>query len=264
MLTRYLRELISEWVGTALLLADVVIFAISSLTQTFTLPPEFYWTVAGIGFVIANFRIYARLQDNIDRYESQEPNITVELLETKITHEAPMVDDILGERSNDGLSPRGIPYYPMIQAKVKVENIGRKSGTIHWYIDLKQSVLPKGFVVNVNKVGHEDKIENEVDVRIDDKSSLIDTWSLPLDYTTIINERAFAASLAEPDSYSICFYYSITGSRKWPDFGPVRELRVEGDLEYFKQSVIKKWEKRGMTDLVRLTRGANPEVPTVY
>jgi hypothetical protein len=253
MLKNYLEELIKEWQGVALLIADVVIFAVSTLTQTFTLPQGFYWVVAGIAFVIANYRIYKRQRWQIESHLNTVPNIRSEFLESRIVIDAPVGRD--SSRSDDGLSDKGLPLQPMLQAKMKVENFSHKSGTLKWYIDLHRSVIPQCFNVQLNSYDLVGIVmdDNQV-LKIDDKSSVVDTWSLPL-HLSIQDPKELASYLAKPDSYSICFFYSTQGSR-WQST-PTLKIQVEGDLEFFKQSLIKKWEKRGMSELVGLAQGHN-------
>ncbi len=250
MLFKYLKELISEWFGVALLAADAFIFVLSSTTQKFVLPSAFYWVVAVFAFLIANFRIYSRLQEELDGYESQEANIRIKVLETKVAVDAPILlletNRVKNSRSEDGLDDNGLPIYHTLYAKFEIENTGHEKGVLTWAIDLSKSDSPEFFELYSNSVnGYFDEDRDKKTMQIDDRSRWEGWWKLPLKLK-IEDPKELASKLVDPSSYAFLLVYK---TKRIGGESEERFVRIEGDLQSYKQDLVRKWEKREMTEL---------------
>ena len=263
MLLKYFKELVNELVVVVLFIVDIVIFIISAVTQKFTLPSEFYWIVAGIGFIIANIRIYTRLQKKIEEYESQEANIKVRVLECKVIVKAPVLADekrVQGSRSADGLDDHGLPISHQLVAKVEIENTGIEQGTLVWELDLVESNLPEFFTIYENAInGYFDDDEKNVSLEIEGRDRYEGWWTLPL----LLKEespRLLAHKISNPADYRLLLHYKTKriGGETFE-----RIIVFDGDFTGYRDSLIKKWKARGLVDLVQVAGGA-PLAPQIY
>jgi len=77
---KYFARLFSLWTTIAFAVVDVVLYGISAYGQTIAIPREFYWFVAGVGFVAANIQLYSQMDNELRGYKSREANIVIKLL----------------------------------------------------------------------------------------------------------------------------------------------------------------------------------------
>ncbi|MBI5954443.1 MAG: hypothetical protein HY865_22530 [Chloroflexi bacterium] len=141
MLGKYLKDLLTEWIGVALGIADIIIFIVSAATQSFTLPREFYLGVAAVAFLVANFGLYSKLSKKVNEFEDTQANISIRVVSTGLYIKAP-IRTTEGKVFTDGLDKNLIPVYQYIQAYIKVENVGQEAGILVWSIDEAKTKLP--------------------------------------------------------------------------------------------------------------------------
>jgi hypothetical protein len=264
MIIGYFKELLTEWVGTALLIGDVIIFVVSAASNAFTLPIEFYWVVAVLGFIIANVRVYSKgqkkieqLKNKLSEYELQEANITVKLLESKIVIKSPVLVSgntrVKNSRSGDGLDDNNVPISHYLHAKLEIENAGYEHGTFIWRLNLEESDLPDFFELyekTVNGFFTEDsKIKM---LYLGPRESYEEWWKLPLRLREE-DPRLLAHKLSDPAEYRLTLSYK---TKRIGGETPERSVMIEGDFTGYRNLLINKWKARSALGLVDLANGA--------
>jgi hypothetical protein len=248
MIRRYLKDLVSEWVVTALLIADIVVFVVSSRTQSFTLPPQFYWIVAGAAFIIANYRVYARMMGKIETQDDKRAKLTVGVVQSGVS----VVSPPISERGifDDGLGDDGLPAVNVLKVLLEIENTGEEQGELEWELDLKESTIPNIFQLgDSNDRGSFDKGYGPPIVLARDRSLV--QWTIDL-FPTTSDPRQFAHSLSNDPRYRILLRYH---TKRIGGSSPQKLIVIEGNLADYKQSVRLKWMGRKLIDLVDLVNG---------
>lgn len=259
----YFKRLLSLWITWVFTGIDILAFIIGVSTPSLVIPAWAYWTIAGVGFVIANILLFAQTEEKIIGYESREANLVINVLKTDIIVDAPVliVDRSSGKstRSPDGLYDNGMPYITELLTKVQIENIGIESGEFIWENDLGKMDLPDLFALYATyengsfsndpkdktlKVGGRERFEGHWRIRLhlqeEDPTSFAERISTTLDYKLYLNYRT----------------KRIGGETQ------KRTVIIEGDLATYRDSIVKKWKARGLDNLVRLAINA-PQAPAI-
>jgi hypothetical protein len=90
---RYILRIFSLWTTIAFTALDILLFIVSVSTKTIQTPVWFYWTVAGIGFVVANVQLFKQLEDQLNILESDEATISVKIMSVAIGASMPHYSD---------------------------------------------------------------------------------------------------------------------------------------------------------------------------
>lgn len=258
-MSKYIKELVSEWGTVAFLIVDVVLFIISATTQTFILPTETYWVIALIGFIVANFRIYSKQQQRLEELGKQEANIRLRVISSTIQIKAPILvmdqNRIKDSRSADGLDDFGVPVVVRILADIEVENTGYEKGEFVWKIDPSKSDAPKFISLIEKSVNGYFDSESKTSLEVSPRDRFETRWILPILFK-VEDPKELAKALSKPDGYNFHLMYK---TKRVGGETEERILEIEGNLDSLKENLIKKWTKRELGELVSLANGVDFE-----
>jgi hypothetical protein len=243
----YFKRLFSLWTTLVFLVVDIALYIIGSLSLNLPIPPWAYWVLAGIGFTIANFQLFAEQDEKIREYESGEANIILFNVEDASAYlsSAGVVerDRVKNDQYQDGLDDNGVPYTVFTYATVEFANIGKESGELHWEIDRKKSYLPNLFTFHpLDPNGHfGGDLFSHIRIKIDGQENDKMAYRSRLQVTTT-NIPDFSRLLREAKHYRIFLRYK---TKRVGKFSKTKTISIEGNFDEFRNAVIQKWHDRG-------------------
>ena len=249
-LVRYLSRLFSLWTTWAFTAIELVAFILGASRANLTIPPVVYYSIAAIGFLIANVQLFSEaerkkqaLSSEIEDLKATKANLLINVAEVVFIHDAPVLT--LKDRYADGLNEEGLPIQAIIGANIEVQNTGVDEAQLEWEIDLKASALPEFFHLRPGNT--QGQLDNLPD-RFDGRRRWEGHWRLECG----IHEkdpRAFALALAGAQSFQILMNYRTLRAG---DPTPWRTTLIEGTLDHYRDSLAKRWRARGMEQLAAL------------
>lgn len=247
----YFRRLLSLWIVWVFTGIDILAFIIGVSTPSLYIPVWGYWTIAGVGFFVANLILFNQLQEKINRYEANEARLQIEIIytDTFITN----VILTLEKRYDDGLDDDGIPIESNILAGVNIENLGIESGELLWNVDVTGSEIPNSFALNPGETDGE--LLGQLSSEVPGRTRVKYKWNLKL-VPKELDPRKFAKALSYEQNFKIDLNYRTKriGSVSAPTL-----VVIAGDFSGYKKQLIQKWKARGLDDLIDIiqSKGTN-------
>lgn len=140
---RYLWKVFISWTVLVFTIVDVASYCIATFALKVEIPTTVYLIIAVLGYVASNVVVYFQQESKIKKYESEEAEITIKILNTHFYYSShALVDKV---PYPDGLNKNNIPVDSRLVADMELENTGKEIGAPIFTVDLKKTKLPELF-----------------------------------------------------------------------------------------------------------------------
>jgi hypothetical protein len=259
-LIKYVTGLLAIWFNWLLLAAGIIsaiLLMVESFYPALSLPAWFSWILVAViifCFLGANVRLFANLEiekrhllERITELEAVQAKLQITCQHFGFGPSRSQDSRQFREREIDpyGYDKDGLLDCAGVWADIEIENVGYKPGELVIGLDDSSTKLPGIFAIDENTTI---QFHGGPPTQIGGQARL--PKQIMLDFT--IKERnpqAFARALQTPQTYKIVLKYC---TRRIGSTSEEESLVIGGNLENFREKVIKYWEGFGFGELAEI------------
>jgi hypothetical protein len=234
LLWRYVKGIFQIWSSWIFALFDTLAIVFTISGKTFIFQNWVYWLIGAIFFVIANFQLFAQMNQKITDYEATEAHLKIHVVDCFACFKRGIRK--LGRCYGDGLGDNGIPIESVIRTELDIENLGVETGELEWKVDIDHSNLPKIFSQLDGSTNGSFERTNIPKVGGRDRSFF--TWEIEIKLKET-NPELFAKNLKDISVFQIVLIYH---TKRIGEYSKDETLIIKGEFSYYCKDLIELWQ----------------------